>query len=90
MFPSNKTAPKLACGETKVMYLICHGIVPYLQTCVRSKIRDQQYVLMFGESYNKFMKSKQMDILVRFWDVDNVVSRYHDSKFMRHKGFGYI
>ena len=67
-----------------MMYLICHGIAPYLQTCVRGKIRDQQYVLMFGESYNKFMKSKQMDILVRFWDVDNVVSRYYDSKFMRH------
>ena len=84
MFPSDETASKFACGETKVMYLICHGIAPYLRTCLTDKLRDQQYVLMFDESYNKFMKSKQMDILVRFWDVNNVVSRYYDSKFMGH------
>ena len=84
MFPSDKTAAKFACGETKVMYLVCHGIAPYLQTCLRNKIRDQQFVLMFDESYNKFMKSKQVDILVRFWDVYNVVSRYYDSKFTGH------
>ena len=84
MFPSDKTAAKFACWETKMMYLVCHGIAPYLQTCLRNKIRNQQFVLMFDESYNRFMKSKRVDILVRFWDVYNVVSRYYDSKFTGH------
>ena len=49
-----------------MMYLMCYDIAPYFQKCLRDEIRDQQYVLMFDESYNKFMKSKPIDILVRF------------------------
>ena len=78
MFPSDKTVAKFGCGETKVMYLICHGIAPYLQTYCRDKIRGQQSVVMFDESFSKFNMSKQMDILVGFgmstvWSVNIMI-----------------
>lgn len=42
------------------------------------------YVVLFDESLNAGLQSKQMDIFVRFWDGNKVSTRYYTSKFLGH------
>ena len=39
---------------------------------------------MLDESYNKIPKQRQMDLLIRFWDIENncIATRYFNSKFL--------
>ena len=45
---------------------------------------SQEYVLLFDETLNKDLQKKQMDILVRNWDMNKVSSRYYKSVFFGH------
>ena len=49
------------------------------------EIRKQDnYVLMFDESFNFENQKKQLDIYVRFWEFDTVNPRYYGSEFHGH------
>ena len=41
-------------------------------------------MLLFDESLNDSFQSKQLDVLVRLWDVNTVRTHYYTSKFMGH------
>ena len=41
-------------------------------------------MLLFDESLSKPLQEKQLDILVRFWNSDTILSRYFDSYFLGH------
>ena len=89
MFPDSASASKFACGERKSNYLCTFGIAPYFQNLLRQKLRDSQrtgaeYVLLFDESLNPSMQTKQMDVMVRIWDANRVRTRYLTSKFLGH------
>lgn len=43
-----------------------------------------QYVVLFDESLNKHLQSKQMDIHVRLWDGPEVKTKYIGSEFLGH------
>ena len=74
MFPDSKVATKMCAGRTKMSYLLNYGIAPYMQGLLAEHIKDQDsIVLLFDESLNKDLGQKQMDIHVRFWDVDKVI-----------------
>ena len=53
-----------------------------------AKVLVKFFVLCFQivrlQSLNDVVQSKQMDVLVRFWDGTNVCTRYYTSKFLGH------
>ena len=48
------------------------------------KVKDDCFVLLFDESLNKKVQQKQLDIYLRFWNGNEVQSRYFTSIFMGH------
>ena len=42
------------------------------------------FTILFDESLNKKCQAKQMDIHVRFWEGEKVVTRYFGSQFLGH------
>ena len=84
MFPDSAIAQNMSCGETKTMYVACHGIAPYFKKLVMGKIRDDSFVCMFDESLNAELQKKQNDYWIRHWDGNQVISSYFISDFMGH------
>ena len=85
MFPDSAIAKDFSCAERKSSYLIAFGLAPYLQGQLRVRVKEAcDYVLLFDESLNDRLQSKQMDVLVRLWDVNRVATRYYTSKFLGH------
>ena len=86
MFPDSSIANDITMSETKSMYTVVYGVAPYLQSLLEWNIKQEtDYVLLFDESLNKDLQSKQMDVLVRCWEDDRKVSsRYYKSIFFGH------
>ena len=85
MFPDSDIAKKFACSKTKMNYLICFGLAPYFREKLLQKIKKSECVaISFDESLNKEFQTEQMDIIVRYFYDDKVVSQYFDSQFMGH------
>ena len=60
------------------------GLAPYLLELLMDKVKDDCFVLLFDESLNKKVQQKQLDIYLRFWNGNEVQSRYFTSIFMGH------
>ena len=85
MFPDIAIAQKFACGERKNAYLCCFGIAPHFRKLLLDKVKSEAYhIILFDESLNKVTKTKQMDIHVRIWVDDKVLTRYYGSVFLGH------
>lgn len=85
MFKDSKIAEKFTCGETKCAYLTKFGLAPYFKQLLMKSIKESgEYVLLFDESLNGVTKSKQLDVHIRLWQKDEVVTRYLGSEFMGH------
>ena len=85
MFPDSEIAKQFQCAERKASYLVGFGVAPYLQSQLRDQVKEiSDYVVLFDESLNEGLQSKQMDIFVRFWDGNKVSTRYYTSKFLGH------
>ena len=83
-FPDSTIAKTFQCGETKSAYICKFGLAPHFKQLLSSKLKDDDYVLLFDESLNVETQSKQCDFLVRHWDGNKVMSRFYDSQFMGH------
>ena len=85
MFPDCESAKHFVCRERKAAYLAAIGIASHFLSLLKGKVRDQsEYVLLFDESVNSEMQSKQLDVQVRYWNADKVESRYFTSYFLGH------
>ena len=85
MFPDSAVASRFSCGEKKCAYLSTFGIRPYFQSLLLSKVKSaNEYVLLFDESLNANLQSKQLDIHIRFWEGSHVSSRFYTSEFLGH------
>ena len=85
MFPDCESAKHFVCRERKAAYLAAIGITSHFLSLLKGKVRDQsEYVLLFDESVNSEMQSKQLDVQVRYWNADKVESRYFTSYFLGH------
>ena len=82
MFPDSDIVRGITCADTKCMYLSCYGIAPFIKHRLMQGLSNECFVLMFDESPNRKMQTKQMDLLVRFWQGSRVSSRYLTSCFM--------
>ena len=85
MFPDSAIAQKFQCGESKAKYITTFGIAPYLQLAQLKAVQaSKNYVLLFDESLNHHLQSKQLDTHVRYWAGDEVRSEYVTSQFLGH------
>lgn len=85
MFPDSKIARSFSMGKTKASYVINHGLAPYFQEMLQNNMKQcSDYVVCFDESLNKFVQRGQMDLCVRFWEVNlqKVSTRYWNSVFL--------
>lgn len=72
MFPDSTIVKNVSLGETKSRYLLSCGIAPYFSKLLINEIKEDNFVLMFDESFNKHLQKSQMDVLVRFWHKGKV------------------
>ena len=84
MFPQCSVTETFTCGERKSMYLAVYGIASHFSDLLVKKTNGVSYVLMFDESLNKEMQTKQLDMHIRMWDGKKVQSRYLSSAFLGH------
>ena len=84
MFPDSEVAKNFSCSESKARYMATFGLAPYLLELLMDKVKDDCFVLLFDESLNKKVQQKQLDIYLRFWNGNEVQSRYFTSIFMGH------
>lgn len=87
MYEDSELAKKCTLGRTKYSYLLCFGIAPYLEEKLIDQLKKApEFVVMFDEALNKVSMRCQMDIIVRFWDENElqIVSKYLSSKFLGH------
>ena len=84
MFPDSEVAKNFSCSESKARYMATFGLAPYLLDVLMDKVKDDCFVLLFDESLNKKVQQKQLDIYLRFWNGNEVQSRYFTSIFMGH------
>lgn len=85
MFPDSAIASKFTFGESKCSYVINHGIAPHFSELLTNNLKTcEDYVVSFDESLNKVTQQGQMDLIVRFFDINThkVVSRYWNSVFL--------
>ena len=85
MFPDSNIAKNFACGKTKCSYIVTYGLAPYFKSLLNDTLSSLDcFVAMFDESYNKISKRGQMDLHVRFWDIENNcdATRNFNSKFL--------
>lgn len=86
MFPDSEVAKAFSCGEKKCAYVTCHGLRPFFLSALQREIEQcEVFVVLFDESANDCLQSKQMDVHVRCWDsAQKVTTRYYTSVFLGH------
>lgn len=83
MFPDSVIAKEFGCGESKCARLARWGIAPHFKKLLTSDVNHAEaFVLLFDESLNFENQKKQMDIHVRFWQHDQISTRYFGSEFL--------
>ena len=72
-------------SKDKIGYTINYGIAPHLNQLLIDDIsKSPFFVCGFDESLNKVSHRGQMDVHVRFWMDDTVMTRYLTSQFLGH------
>lgn len=85
MFPDSEIAAQFACGESKCSYVCTYGLAPYFKRLILTDVSKQTaYVVLFDETMNHHLQSKQMDVHVRLWDGAEVKTKYIGSEFLGH------
>ena len=86
MFPDSHIATGFSMSSLKVSYIINHGLAPHFKQILKDGVgKSDCYVVSFDESLNDITQTCQMDILIRYWDInDNVKVRYWRYSFLGH------
>ena len=84
MFPDSRIAATFKCARTKLGYLSTFGIAPAIvEELWKAVSAASHVVIMFDESLNSDLQKKQMDIHLKFMDVDGTVKcKYFTSYFL--------
>ena len=85
MFPDSNIAKNYQMGANKLQYMVNWGIAPYFKDRLVENVNKSKYLSIgFDESLNKITQNCQMDLTLRYWDVNQVQVRYWDSSFLGH------
>ena len=72
MFLDSNIAKQYQMGPDKLKYVVNWGLAPYFKDLLIEDISKAKYLSVgFDESLNKITQSCQMDLMVRYWDVNN-------------------
>lgn len=83
MFKRCEVAQKFNLHKDKIGYYITYGLGPFFQSELARKVSNCDFFcISFDESLNKIVQSCQMDIIVRFWEADEIKTRYLTSCFL--------
>ena len=87
MFSDSEIAASYSMSESKFRYVTTFGLGPYFAKKLFYDVKQSPaHALLFDESLNEEMQSKQLDVHVRYWSSENdrVESRYLTSLFIGH------
>ena len=87
MFSDSEIAANYSMSESKFRYVTTFGLGPYFARKLLYDVKQSPaHALLFDESLNEEMQSKQLDVHVRYWSSENgrVESRYLTSLFIGH------
>ena len=87
MFPDSPMAKQFSCGANKMSYLASFGIAPFFTEELYDSLSNAHYYsVSFDESLNTTTKNEQLDVAVRYFDVESsrTVDRYLNSQFLGH------
>ena len=82
IYPNDKVPEKFQMGRKKPMYVVNYGLFPYFKQSVKDLILKSPFIVaLFDEILNKTSQKSEMDLHVRYWDVNEkkVVVRYWNS-----------
>ena len=86
MFPDSKIVQDFKCAETKTKYILENGIqVCYLDLLLNSVANNavsNRFVVLFDETLNNNLQQNQLDMYIRIWNIDTVLTRYIHSEFL--------
>ena len=69
--PNDKVAEKFQMGQKRLMYIVDHGLFPYFKQSVKDQILKSPFIVaFFDESLNEISQKSEMDLHVRYWDVN--------------------
>ena len=74
-------------NRTKSMYANNHGLAPFFKSTLTSDLQKSDvHTYSFDESQNEVTQTCEMDLHMRYWDVnENLIrSRYYGSSFLGH------
>ena len=77
----------MSIGKTRSVYLIKHGIAPYLRSLLEADIKKFDfYAMLFDESLNEKTQMCKMDVYICYWDSYNkqVKVRHWGIEFLGH------
>ena len=83
MFPDSQIAAKFSCGSRKTSYICVFGLAEHFKEMLMKSVKGY-FTILFDKCLNKKSQSKQMDIHVRYWEGNKVVTRYFGSQFLGH------
>ena len=70
-------------GKLKCAHLARFGIAPHFKSLLQCDVyQAEAFVLLFDESLNFENQKKQLDMNVRYWQHDQVSTRYFGSEFL--------
>lgn len=81
MFPDSQIAAKFTCGEKMTAYMSVFGLSEHFIALLKEEVNGC-FAILFDESLNKKTQQQQMDIHIRYWKDNNVVTRYLGSEFL--------
>ena len=87
MFPDSEIAKEFKMGANKIAYILNFGIASYFQEELKGQLEKSDcFVSSFDESLNDVTQTCQMELMVRYWDINwnKVKVRYWNSKFLGH------
>ena len=73
MIPDSDLATRMKLGHTKATYIANFGILPYFLMLLHDGINKSPVYTSFNESHNKVTQECKMDLIICFWDDDNMV-----------------
>lgn len=85
MFPDSDTVKSFRQADTKVKYVMQHGIKPHVLNLILTELKDQPFCFHFDETMSGQLK-KQYDAYLTYWSAksNEIITSYIGSLFVEH------
>ena len=86
MFTDSNIAKSITVGVDKMRYVVNFGIAPVFKSILIDSVKKAEiFVAIFDESLSEQTQNCEMDMLIRYFDIENIVKVcYLTSNFMGH------